>query len=188
MAAKQDNRYRSTFLDKGLLYLFSYNVEAAMDAENIGVSSDGLRLNVRCIPNSGRVYHVLGERVVGGLGFPAITGRIVDGEDRALIRPDDVTISDVRATIETDDGFLIDSRYRGVTPLGQGGYRAFASGTDKLGTVEQPFVIPVVVTPRYETEAEKYRWLTNLQCVGFGRLLIIKNVLRRITYDIYSMT
>ena len=179
---------RHTFLDQALLYLFSYNVEADMDVDNIGLRTDGLRVNVRCIPNSGRVYNVLGERMVGALGVSVVTGQITEGGDRALVREDDVTVSDVSATIETDDGALIDATYPGVCYLGQGGFLGFVSDKDRYGKLLDPFVLPVVVTPRFETASEKYRWIRELQCVGFGRLSIVKNVLRAITYDIYAMT
>jgi hypothetical protein len=178
---------RHTFLDKGLLYLFSYNVEVDMDVDNIGLSPDGLRVNIRCIPNSGRVYHVLGERAVGGLGVPIVTGQLKDGVDHAVVRDDDVTMSNVRATIQTDDGELIDSSYPGVCFLGQGGFQGFVSDKDKYGKLLEPLLLPVVVAPRFETASRKYQWLAELQCIGFGRLAIVKNVLRAITYDIYAM-
>ncbi len=178
---------RRTFIDKSLLYLFSYNVEADMDVDNIGLSTDGLRVNVRCIPHSGRVYSVLGERVVGALGVPVVTGQLKEGEDRAVVRADDVTVSEVRATIETDDGALIDATYPGVCFLGQGGFQGFVSDKDKYGELLEPLILPVVVTPRFWTSSEKYQWLTELQCIGFGRLAIVENVLRAITYDIYAM-
>jgi Protein of unknown function (DUF3237) len=179
---------KRVLLDRALLYLFSYNVEAATDVQDIGLSPAGLRVNVECIPNGGRVYNVLGERT-SGPGFPSVTGRIVAGGDRALIREDDVTISNVRMTIQTDDNEFIDSSYGGVCPLGQGGFRSLVSGKDKLGTLAQPLLVPVVVTPRYETSvSSKYAWLMSLQAVGFGRLEIVRSVIRRITYDIYSMT
>jgi hypothetical protein len=176
------------FHDKDLLYLFSYDLELATHPEDIGLVPGGARTNVYLVPEDSRVYHVLRERAIGGLGFPVITGTIVWGADWALLRDDDVAISDVRLLIRTDDGALIDSTYSGVCPLGIGGFRGIVNQDDKLGKPEAPFVATVVTTPRFLTSAPKYNWLNEQQCVGFGRLEVVKGVLRRVSYDIYAMT
>jgi hypothetical protein len=179
---------RRFLIDGSLLYLFSYNVELSMKSVDVGLVPGGVRINVACVPYESRVYHVLRERTVGGLNFPIVTGSIVSGTDSALIRDDDVAISSVRMTIETDDGAQIDSSYQGYCFLGMGGYRSIVSGKEKLGSEKNPAEVSIVITPEYETSAERYRWLMEQRCVGFGRLQIIRNKLRRVSYDVYAMT
>jgi hypothetical protein len=183
-------RTRQSFLDKALLYLFSYNTEIELSTQRIGVVPGGLRFNANGIPDESRVYHVLRERTQGGLGrgFKVITGRIRRGTDTALYREDGVVIDEIRMTIETDDGALIGSRYRGTAYLQMGGYEAYVAGKDKVGSRKQPAQIPLVITPRYETADASYRWIMAYQCVGFGRAEVIKNDVRRMTYDVYAMT
>lgn len=178
---------RRHLLDNALLYLFSFDVELDIERQEIGVVADGMRVNVFCRPNEARVYHVIRESVNSSAGFPEISGTIVAGGDWALIRKDDVAVSDVRMTIKTDDGAFIDARYRGIFPLEVGGYQAFLSDEDKIGTFKHPVEFPIVVTPTFETGSLRYRWLTDRQCVGFGHIQIIKNRARRVTYDIYGM-
>ena len=50
-----------------------------------------------------------------------------------------------------------------------------------------PFEARIVVAARYETSDVRYRWLTQHQCIGYGRITIVRGVLRRVTYDIYAM-
>jgi Protein of unknown function (DUF3237) len=181
---------RKYFLDKELLYLFSYNTEIEPFRHKIGVVSGGARFNVDITPGEARVYHVLREKSEGGLSqsFKVITGTLEQGSGRALYRTDDVLADEIRLTIETDDGALIGSRYKALAYLGPGGYEAYVEGIDKVGTEKKPVQAPLVITPRYETESEKYKWIMDYQCVGFGRAQVIKNEVRRVTYDIYAMT
>jgi hypothetical protein len=158
-----------------------------MKSEDVGLVPGGVRINVACVPYESRVYHVLRERTVGGLNFPIVTGSVVAGTDSALIREDDVAISTVRMTIETDDRSHIDSMYQGYCFLGMGGYRSIVGDKQKLGSEKAPVEVPIVITPRYETAAPQYRWLMEQRCVGFGRLQIVRNKLRRVSYDVYAM-
>ncbi len=180
---------RRYWLDKELLYLFSYNTEIYPFRTKIGVVPAGARFNVDVPPGEGRVYHVLRERSEGGLppSFKVVTGIIKQGSGRALYRNDDVLVDQIRLTIETDDGATISSEYRALVYLSPGGYDAYVEGIDKVGTKKKPVQAPLVVTPRYQTEDPNYRWLMDYQCVGFGRALVIEDEVRRVTYDIYAM-
>ncbi len=179
--------HRRFFMDQGLLYLFSTNIDFSLDFEQLGLVAAGARFNLFCVPNTARVYNVLRERSVGPLGHPAITGTLIWGEDASLLGLDDVAIANVRATIRTDDGALIDTDYRGVMPTEMGVFRAIAGGVDRLGTPVDPAEFRLVVTPVYRTESPKYRWLNELQCVGFGRVQEVDGMFRRVSYDIYAM-
>lgn len=83
---------------------------------------------------------VTGERVGGKL--------LAGGGDWLRVRPDGIMEIDVRATIETDDGVLIFTHYRGVINPKTGYFRT---------------------TPRFETASEKYGWLNNVVAVGVGQ-------------------
>jgi hypothetical protein len=181
---------RKYFFDKSLLYLFSYNTEIDPYTQTIGVSPEGVRFNENATDGDSRVYHVMRERSEGGLSpaFRVITGNLKAGFDRALYRTDDVIVGDVRLTIETDDGALIGGRYRATAYLGYGGYDAYVAGIDKVGSRREPVQSPIVITPRYETDAKDYKWIMDYQCIGFGRADVVKNQVRRVTYDIYAMT
>ena len=76
-------------------------------------------------------------------------------------------VLDVRATMQTDDGAIIFSEYRGRVHFGSDGlHRVFTS-------------------PRYETGDPRYAWLNGLQCVGKG----ISNARERwLRYRLYAVT
>jgi uncharacterized protein DUF3237 len=181
---------RGYFLDRALLYLFSYNTEIEHRTQKIGIVPEGARYNESATVGDSRVYNVFREKSQGGLGpgFKAVTGRLVAGFDRALYRTDDVIIGDVQATIETDDGELIGTRYRATAYLRPGGYEAYVAGIDRAGTEHEPVQAPIVITPSFETEAPAYQFLVTHRCVGFGRADVIRSEIRRLSYDIYAMT
>jgi hypothetical protein len=75
--------------------------------------------------------------------------------------------------------------------LGTGGLRRLlkaGSDRDKLGTEKEPLDIPLITTPRFTTTSKVYSWLSELQCMGVGRIRVIRNEFRRITYDVYSLS
>jgi len=181
------NGRRRQFLDRTTHYLFSYDVELEMANEEIGFVGPGVRVNVFCRPNESRIYHIIGEASNTSSGLPTMNGLVVGGGDWALFREDDVEISEVKLTIQTDDGAIIDSHYRAVLPFGAGGYRWLISEEKKIGTHKNPVEAPVVISPVYETSSPKYRWLTDRQCVGFGLVQIIQSRMRRVSYDIFAM-
>ncbi len=93
---------------------------------------------------------------------PKISGRVLPGGgDWYLTRPDGIGEVDVRATIETDDGALIYTHYRGLINPKTGYFRT---------------------TPRYETASEKYAWLNNIVAVGVG-----SSIPTGVRYHIYQI-
>jgi len=185
--AGSSGRRRSTFLDKTLLYLFSYDVEVNMDRENVGFVSGGVLFNIKGRDNLSRAYHVLRERTIPGLGVPAVSGAIVGGGDTVYWRDDDMEFSEVRLSIVTDDGATIHGFYPVVVYLAQGGFRRLVSGKGKIGKESEPVEVPVVTTPRFETTNPTYAWINDLACVGYGRVRIVRSEFRRISYDIYAL-
>jgi len=183
-----DIQRRRTFLDKALLYLFSFEVEVEWGRQVIGFISGGVRLNIRSRLHQSRVYHVMRDRTVSGLGVQAITGRIGWGSDSIFWREDDVEFSKIRLVIQTDDGAAITCTYLVVGDLEPWGFRRLVSRKGKVGTEDVPEEIPVLTTPRFATACPTYAWINDLQCVGFGRVQVAKSEFRRVTYDIYGLT
>ena len=180
-------RHRRELLDGCLNYLFSADIELSIDAEQFGLTPEGLLATVSCVPSTSRVYNVLRSRSLGAGSYPAISGRLRSGEDQALLREDDIALADVRAVIETDDGAIIETTYHGLVALGMGAFRALAGGRDALGTQDQPVELPLVITPRYATSDPRYSWIMSMQCVAFGKVRAVDGVFRQISYDVYSM-
>jgi len=93
---------------------------------------------------------------------PKINGKVLPGGgDWYLTRPDGVGEVDVRATIQTDDGALIYTHYKGVIDAKNGYFRT---------------------TPRYETSHEKYTWLNSIVAVGVG-----SSIPTGVRYHIYQI-
>lgn len=179
---------RHQLLDAALLYVFSYDVEAQLDHEHLGFVPGGVRINIEAIPNRSCVYHVLREHTIGGLGVAAIAGQLSSGGDRIYMREDDLEISEVHMTIQTDDGAAIDVEYENVSWLGPDGYRRFASGRGRYGSEQRPSEWPLLTSPRFSTHSAKYAWLMSHQGIGFGRVQLIHSEVRRISYDVYVLT
>jgi hypothetical protein len=184
----QESTPRTTLMDKALLYLFSFDVEVNMNRQDIGFVPGGVRINVSARDNLSRVYQIMRDRTVPGLGVKTVSGSLMMGGDWVYWREDDVEFSEVRLVIQTDDGETIHGSYPVVTSLGPGGFRRIVSGRGKIGSEDAPVDFPVMTTPRFEAASPVYSWINDLQCVGFGMVEIIKSEFRRITYDIYALT
>lgn len=186
----EGNGRRQRFVDRALLYLFSYDVELNADEENLGFVPGGVRTNVRCLPNRSRIYHLLREPLIGDPGGLPVNGTITWGKDTAVMREDDTANGLIRLIIETTDGAHILSEYAGIFAMGPGGYHEVIrrkGPDDEVGRVGQPRDARIVVLVRYETSDPRYDWLTQHQCIGYGRVSIVRGLLRRVTYDIYAM-
>ena len=96
---------------------------------------------------------------------PDIAGTIVPpGGDWVQSRPDRTVKLDVRLQLVTDDGEHILMTYQGIgTPTDDG--------------------LSVRTAPTFETGAERYAWLNNVQAVGIGL-----STGGSVTYDIYALT
>ena len=181
-------RHRSQLLDNQLLYVLSYDVETDLDKRELGFVPGGVRIDIMARPQLSRVYHVLRERTVPGLGFEAISGTLHWGGDWLYWREDDIELSEVQATIETDDDAIIHFSYKLVAYLGPGGFRRIVSEKGKIGKESAPVEWPVIATPRFETTSPKYRWLMDYQCIAVGQVQVVRSEVRRLTYDVYALT
>lgn len=179
-------KLRRSFVDRDLLYLFSYDANLELGREEIGFVPGGARVNILSHPKDSRVYQVMQEQAIEGTR--PITGVVVSGTDWVTLREEnDIGDIDVRMVIRTDDGATIHTRYRGVFPGGPRGYRRLMSEKPKLGTEEEPAEANLVVTPQFETDHRDYRWLMEHQCVAFGRVNIIRSLVRQASFDVYAM-
>ena len=176
---------RRTFVPRNYIYVFSYDADLEMSREEIGFVPGGVRINVFAKPNETRVYHALGETTV--LENKALSGTIVWGGDWATVREDDVGQLDVKLTIRTDDGETIDMTYRGIFPAGPRGFRKLVTEKPMLGTENKPFEGMVYTAPWFDTVSPKYRWLTERQCVGIGKITVVDSAIRRVSFDVYAM-
>lgn len=179
---------RNYFLERDLRYVFSYTLELEMNYEEIGPVPGGARVNI--FTKGGQLFQVLNERspwAENNIRGQAIAG----GTDWAFLGDDDVGRVNVRAAFKTEDNAYIEAHYRGVFLLGPGGYRELLRkrdpAEDPFGTWEKPVLVPVYITPTFETSHPRYEWLTKLQCVGFGRVKIVEGRAREATFDIYAM-
>ncbi len=182
--------HRRQLLDQAMLYLFSFDVETSMDREELGFVPGGARVTLLARPNLARVYHLYRSLTIAGLGFETISGTLTTGGDSLLWREDDIELSEITATINTQDGATIHMTYQVVADLGPGGFRRLlnARGRDKVGTEDMPVDWPVISAPRFDTTDGRYEWINHYQCIGHGVVQVIKSEIRRLTYDVYAMT
>ena len=114
----------------------------------------------------------------GAFEGPRLKGRVLPGGgDWSVVRPDGVAELDVRVTLETEDGALIYASYPGYLtnlPLIGGRWRA----GEAVPLDEYDFA----VTPRFETAAEQYAWLTRTICIGAGEVIP-----RAVRYRVYAV-
>jgi hypothetical protein len=112
----------------------------------------------------------LGTRLVLGLvngSFegPGLKGTMVPpGGDWVLMRPDGVASLDIRFTLRTADGELIYMDCAGIADIAPDVRRRIQAGEEV-----DPSSYYFRTTPRFETGAEKLRWLNRLVAVGVGK-------------------
>jgi hypothetical protein len=141
--------------------LFSLEMQVEDRTEPIGATSQGAR--------------AIGY-VNGRFEGPGIKGTI-QACDWFLTRSDGVGEADVRGTMKTDDGALIYMRYNGLLDMRQAAIAAGGS-TPTRGTCQ------VRTAVRFETGAERYRELNNVQAIGIGEISFDTG---RIKYNIYAL-
>lgn len=118
--------------------------------QELGDAPPGRR---RIIPITGGTFR--GERLAGRV--------IPGGADWQIVRTDGVAELDARYTLETDDKALIYVRNFGYRHGPADVLRKLAAGE-----AVDPALYYMRTTPRFETGAERYRWLNGLICVATG--------------------
>jgi Protein of unknown function (DUF3237) len=93
-----------------------------------------------------------------------LAGRVLaGGADWQVIRADGVAELDARYTLETSDGALIYVRNFGYRHGPSEVMRKLAGGE-----AVDPALYYMRTTPRFETGAERYRWLNGAICIASG--------------------
>lgn len=118
----------------------------------------------------------IGDTPLGRRRIAAVTGGEFHGErlrgtvvgapagDWLLLRPDGVTVLDVRVLLRTDDGEHIYMSYRGVRH-GPADVMARLAAGEMVDPADYYFRI----SPVFETAAKKYEWINRIVAVGVGR-------------------
>lgn len=99
-----------------------------------------------------------GTRVIVEVASASFEGDRIKGKQKGVAAADWLTVGpegtgtlDVRATLETDDGALIFSSYRG-----------------RLDTSQPIGSAPIYAAPLYDTGDERYAWINKIQAVAKG--------------------
>jgi hypothetical protein len=146
-----------------LEYFCSYTASLA-PPEVIGPVAEGIRVN----------FYVTG----GALEGPGLRGTLRPvGGDWLTIRPDGVGVLDVRATIELEDGALVDVAYRGIGDLGPDGHAAFLRG-------ELPPTLALKTKPVLRSSHPRHQSLAREVFVGVGTVDFTTLI---VSYDIYAV-
>ncbi len=138
-------------------------IQLQKQLEVIGNTPDGLRVDF--LVQSGSL-----SGKIAGLFHPS-------GGDWMRIRTDGVGITDIRTTIQADDGALILMEASGMVDFGTEGFTQALNG-------HFPKTNPVVLTPRFLTSDARYFWLNRLQCMGVG---YANTETLEVQYDIYEI-
>ncbi len=115
------------------------------------------------IPSGVRsIFYVTGGTFVG----PRLRGVVLPGGgDWLLERSDGTDVLDIRATLQTDDGQLVYTNYRGYVYFPPRA-RAKQQAGQQLDWSDYYFR----TAPFFETGSEKYAWLNNILAVGVGEI------------------
>ena len=147
-----------------LEFVCHLNARLQHPAEVIGPVAGGLRIN----------FYITGGEVTG----PMLRGIVRPvGADWFTLRSDGVGTLDVRTTIETHDGALIDVAYSGIADAGADGHQKFLRG-------ETPPKLVLRVVPRMQTAHPDYSWVNRVQFLNIGEADLERHEVR---YDIYAV-
>jgi hypothetical protein len=132
-------------------------------------------MTLRCVVGGGVLTPgpgPFGVRVVASLSGGVVTGERINGTmqgagaDWLLIGSDGYGRVDVRGQIVTDDGAVVYVQYVGLLEMNRSVGAASIDPTAETAYGDQYFRI----TPRFETGDERYAWLNDTFCVGFGHV------------------
>jgi Protein of unknown function (DUF3237) len=150
--------------------------------------SDDLSLNTRflclAVAELERPATRIGARVIanvigGTIEGPRLKGTILrSGGDWLTIRADGSMDLDVRSTMQTDDGALIYTHYKGRLVLSP----EMVDMTPTERAAVDPSNYYFRTAPLYETDSEKYAWVNKIQAIGVGRITAIG-----VTYKVYEV-
>jgi hypothetical protein len=92
-----------------------------------------------------------------------------------------------RYVIETYDRQLIEATYSGTLRAGASWHWLANPQTHRGGRHFATVHAKAFITARHDTPSTKYRWLAQLQCVGYGRIDLVAGAPIAMTFDVYGM-
>jgi hypothetical protein len=189
---------RRFLFDKNPLYLFSYDAPLAETAKyrvpggmNVDWSvPEAIRDGKLVDPPGAQAYHVLDQDSVEE--NDAIRGVVLAARDTVFVPADGPTAAITGTTvIRTYDNATLDAYYKGSVDLGSMSFRQFDASLshshDPSIAERQRNVLKVFLAIRFETVFPKYKWLTEYQCAGFGRIELEDRKVDKATFDVYAM-
>ena len=151
-------------IDYKLEHIFTVTGTLAAPPEVIGPLPEGFRVN----------FYSSGGEITG----PKLRGKVrAAGGDWLTVRHDGMAVLDVRATIEMDDGALIDAAYRGLGDLGPDGYDKFVRG-------DLPATMALRTGPILRSAHPSYQWLQRETFIGYGAVDFAR---LEVAYDLYAV-
>ena len=109
---------------------------------------------------------------------PRLQGSVKPGgADFGTLRTDGVFLVDVRGTLESRDGALIEITYTGVMDLGPDGYEKFLRG-------QVPATAAVHAAPRFRTAHPDYAWMNRLHWISIGQAT---SATPEVLFDVYAL-
>jgi hypothetical protein len=125
-----------------------------------------------------------------GIGFvkegwfegPKLKGEVLGGSDHLLVLADGAAVPDVRLALRTADGALLQLEYKGIL-------RAPRAVLVKFGEPEtvDPKEYYLRITASFETADERYAWLNQAVCAGYGFPARFRNGGVGLRYEIYKL-
>jgi len=144
-------------------HIFTYSA-ALNPPEVVGEVPEGLRVN----------YWVAGGDVDGS----KLKGKLLPvGADWLTVRRDGMAVLDVRISVVTQDGVLIDVTYPGLGDMGADGYEKACQG-------ELPKRMKLYTSPRFRTSHPDYQWMHRTLFFGIGEVDFDRS---EVMYDVYAM-
>jgi hypothetical protein len=97
----------------------------------------------------------------GEFAGPELIGHVkpAAGAGSLLVKPNGVAVVELRFTMESGDGAVIDGVHHGLIDFGPTGF-------EEIRNKRMPTEVDGRVTARYQTSHPKYEWLNRTQCVG----------------------
>jgi hypothetical protein len=113
---------------------------------------------------------------------PKLTGTVLGGSDHLLVLADNAAVPDVRMAIRTHDGALIQMEYRGIMRAPRHVLQLF-SEPEKVNPKDYYFRVAVF----FETGDERYAWINQAVCVGYGFPDRLRSGVASLRYDVYKL-
>lgn len=113
---------------------------------------------------------------------PRLSGTVLGGSDHLLILADHCAVPDVRMAIQTSDGALVQMEYRGIMRAPRQVLQNF-NEPEKVNPKDYYFRVATF----FETGDERYAWLNQCVCIGYGYPDRMRTGEPCLRYDVYKV-